>query len=189
MITSIVSSDPNFRPSDVKMAPTRDLLQRLAQPDHRPHAAQPCDPNRNRVYGRVYRITYDGRPLSKSPQIEGATIPQLLDALKSPEDRVRYRARLELSSRKTEDVLAATSDWISKFDKNDKDYEHHLLEGLWVHQNHNVANRDLLKKVLAPRTARQGGGDTRVVLSLRSDFRFARNPQGTGGRQISARSA
>ena len=50
---------------------------------------------------------------SEQPLLES----ELLDALKSPEDRVRYRARLELTSRKTEEVIAATSDWIGKLDK------------------------------------------------------------------------
>src|SRR5439155_4025339 len=142
----ISSTDPNFRPSDVKMGPDGAIyFSDWHNPiiGHMQHNLR--DPNRNRTYGRVYRITYEGRPLSKSPKIDGATIPQLLEALKSPEDRVRYRARLELTSRKTEDVIAATADWISKLDPKDADYEHHVLEGLWVHQNQNVANRDLLK--------------------------------------------
>ena len=46
-----------------------DLLHRLAQPDHRPHAAQPA---RSRaataMHGRVYRVTYEGRPLEKPAQ-------------------------------------------------------------------------------------------------------------------------
>jgi putative heme-binding domain-containing protein len=128
------------------------------------------DPNRNRVYGRVYRITYEGRPLSKSPKIEGASIPQLLEALKNPEDKVRYRARLELTSRSTDDVVKATSDWLAKLDRNDKDYEHHVLEGLWVHQSQNVANRDLLKKALASPDHRARAAATRVLCYQRDFF-------------------
>jgi len=160
----IWSTDVNFRPSDVKMGPDGAIyFSDWHNPiiGHMQHNLR--DPNRNRVYGRVYRITYDARPLSKTPKIEGATVEQLLDNLKNPEDRVRYRTRLELSSRKTEDVIAATSNWIAKLDKKDADYEHHLLEGLWVHQNHNVANRDLLKKVLAAQDGRARAAATRVL--------------------------
>ncbi len=167
----VVSSDPNFRPSDVKMGPDGAIyFGDWHNPiiGHMQHNLR--DPNRNRTYGRVYRITYDGRPLSKSPKIDGATIPELLDALKSPEDRVRYRARLELSSKKTDDVIKATTEWIAKLDKADANFEHNLLEGLWVHQNHNVANRDLLKKVLACQDGRARAAATRVLCYQREQI-------------------
>ena len=41
-------------------------------------------------------ITYEGRPLLKPAKIDGEPIDKLLDLLKEPEDRVRYRARIEL---------------------------------------------------------------------------------------------
>ena len=160
----VSSTDPNFRPSDVKMGPDGAIyFSDWHNPiiGHMQHNLR--DPNRNRTYGRVYRITYDGRPLSKAPKIDGATIPELLDVLKHPEDRVRYRARLELSSRKSEDVIAATAVWIDKLDKTDAEYEHHVLEGLWLNQNHNVANRDLIKKVLASPDHRARAAAARVL--------------------------
>lgn len=160
----VSSTDPNFRPSDVKMGPDGAIyFSDWHNPiiGHMQHNLR--DPNRNRVYGRVYRITYDGRPLSKAPKIDGAPIPQLLEILKHPEDRVRYRARLELSARNSDDVIRAAAYWISKLDKSDKDYEHHVLEGLWVHQNHNTANRDLIKKVLASPDHRARAAAARVL--------------------------
>ena len=169
---SIVSStDPNFRPSDVKMGPDGAIyFSDWHNPiiGHMQHNLR--DPNRNRTYGRIYRITYEGRPLSKSPKIDGATIPELLNVLKNPEDRVRYRARIELGSRKTEDVIAATTEWIGKLDKKDADYEHNMLEALWVHWNHNVANRDLLKKVLASPDHRARAAATRVLCYQREQI-------------------
>ncbi len=167
----IVSSDPNFRPSDVKMGPDGAIyFSDWHNPiiGHMQHNLR--DPNRNRIYGRVYRITYDGRPLSKSPKIDGATVPELLNVLKSPEDRVRYRARLELGARNTDEVIKATSEWLDKLDKADKDYEHHVLEGLWVHQNHNTASRDLLKKVLASPDHRARAAATRVLCYQREQI-------------------
>lgn len=167
----VVSTDPNFRPSDVKMGPDGAIyFSDWHNPiiGHMQHNLR--DPNRNRVYGRVYRITYDGRPLSKPAKIDGATIPELLDALKSPEDKVRYRARLELSSRPSDDVIKATTAWLGKLDKTDKEFEHHQLEGLWVHQNHNVANRDLLMKVLASPDHRARAAATRVLCYQREQI-------------------
>ena len=51
------------------------------------------DPSRDRTHGRIYRVTYEGRPLLKPAKIAGEPIDKLLDLLKEPEDRVRYRAR------------------------------------------------------------------------------------------------
>ena len=60
------------------------------------------DPRRDRVHGRIYRVTYEGRPLLKPAKIAGEPIERLLDLLKEPEDRVRYRAKIELSGRNTQ---------------------------------------------------------------------------------------
>ena len=48
------------------------------------------------------------RPVGLAPApIAGQPIPALLERLKEPEDRVRYRAKIELSGRDTREVLAA----------------------------------------------------------------------------------
>src|SRR4029450_5971722 len=98
----------------------------------------PPDPNWNKTYGRVYRVTYEGRPLLKPAPIAGQPIEKLLDLLKEPEDRVRYRARIELSARDTGEVIAATQKWLASLDKSTANYEHLTMEALWLHQQHNV---------------------------------------------------
>ena len=62
---------------------------------------------------------------------------------------VRYRARIELGARDTDKVMGALKKWMAKLDKKDPNYEHNLLEALWLHQSHNVVNRGLLAQVLA----------------------------------------
>jgi len=68
--------------------------------------------------------------------------------LEHPVDGVRYRTRIELSERKTKDVIAACQKWVKKWDPAKKEHAHHLLEALWVHQQHNVRDGELLGKVL-----------------------------------------
>jgi HEAT repeats len=68
--------------------------------------------------------------------------------LKEPEDRVRYRTKIELSARDTPAVLAALQTWIDRLDPKDPHYEHHMMEALWVHQWHNRVNETLLKRML-----------------------------------------
>ncbi len=160
----VYSSDPNFRPSDIKIGPDGaiwfiDWHNTII--GHLQHAIR--DPNRDRTHGRIYRITYEGRPLLKPVKIAGEPIEKLLDVLKEPEDRVRYRARIELGGRDSDQVTAAARKWIANLDKNDPNYEHNVLEGLWVFQSHNVVNEELLKRVLGSPDFRARAAATRVL--------------------------
>ncbi|MGH9678228.1 MAG: HEAT repeat domain-containing protein, partial [Candidatus Acidiferrum sp.] len=120
-------------------------------------------PSRDRTHGRVYRVTMEDRPLSNSPVIAGEPIEKLLDLLKAPEDRVRYRAKIELGGRDSDKVIAATNHWAANLDKSDPNYEHHMLEALWVHQYHNIVDVDLLKRMLGSPEARARSAATRVL--------------------------
>ncbi|HZN34734.1 MAG TPA: HEAT repeat domain-containing protein, partial [Pirellulaceae bacterium] len=82
-------------------------------------------------------------------KIAGEPVAKLLDLLKEPEDRTRYRARIELSGRPTGEVLAATKSWLASQNQSDPQYEHHALEALWLHQHHNVVDTSLLERMLA----------------------------------------
>ncbi|WP_406694003.1 PVC-type heme-binding CxxCH protein [Singulisphaera sp. Ch08] len=158
------SSDLNFRPSDVEIGPDGAIYFLDWQNPiigHMQHNLR--DPSRDRLHGRVYRITAEGRPLLKSPKIAGEPVETLLDLLKEPEDRVRYRVKTELGARPTEEVLAPISKWVASLDKTDPDYEHHVLEALWVHQYHNTVNIDLLKRVLRSPDFRARAAATRVL--------------------------
>ncbi len=66
------------------------------------------DPSRDRTHGRIYRVTCEGRPLLQPVKIAGEPIDKLLELLKQPEDRVRYRAKIELGGRDSDQVIAAT---------------------------------------------------------------------------------
>ena len=106
------------------------------------------DPNRDQIHGRIYRMTYEGRPLLTPPKVDGQPIAALLDVLKEPEDNLRLRAKLELGKHDAKEVIAATDKWLAGLDPKDPTYEHNRLEGLWVHQWHNVVDVALLKSVL-----------------------------------------
>ena len=53
---------------------------------------------------------------------------------------MRYRTRIELSSRNSDEVMTAVDKWLAALDKSDTNYEHSVLEALWVHQQHNVVS-------------------------------------------------
>ncbi len=160
----LYSTDPNFRPLDIEIGPDGAIYFTDWQNPvigHMQHNLR--DPSRDRVHGRVYRITYPSRPLLTPPAIAGEPIDKLLDLLKEPENRVRDRARIELSARESDAVIAAVQKWSAALDKGDPEYEHHLLEALWLHQSHNVVNVDLLKRLLASPDFRARAAATRVL--------------------------
>ena len=164
----LLSSDPNFRPADVETAPDGSVYFVDWQNPiigHMQHNLR--DPSRDRKHGRVYRVRHTQRDLLKPAKIAGESLPNLLQLLKSPEDRVRSRARIELGSRPTADVLAAAKAWLAQLDTNDPDFEHHRLEGLWLFQNHNVVNEELLKQVLRSPDFRARSAATRVLTAWR----------------------
>ncbi len=145
----IVSDDKNFRPVDMEFAPDGSLYVidwHNILIGHMQHNAR--DPLRDHTHGRVYRITYPSRPLVKPAKIDGASIEQLLDNLKLPEYRSRYRTRRELRGRDVNEVLSKLNKWVAGLDKKDPRYEHHLVEGLWVSWGLDKVDQNLLKKVL-----------------------------------------
>ena len=160
LIETDLSKNPNFRPSGVTVAPDgsiyfMDWSQMLI--GHLQHHLR--DPNRDHQHGRIYRITYEGRPLLVPKKVDGEPVAKLLELLKEPENDVRMRAKIELGKRDSKEVSAAVKQWINQLDPKDPAFEHHVLEGLWVHQWHNVVDLDLLKRVLKspePRARAQG---------------------------------
>jgi glucose/arabinose dehydrogenase len=162
------STDPNFRPGDIEVgADGAVYFVDWQNPiiGHMQHNLR--DPSRDKTHGRVYRVTAKGRDLVKPVAIAGQPIPALLAALKSPDDRVRHRARLELSARPTADVIAAAKSWLAGLDRADAEFEHHRLEGLWLSQAHNVVDLPLLKEVLASPDFRARAAAIRVLVAWR----------------------
>ena len=162
------STDANFRPADIEMAPDGSMYFVDWQNPiigHMQHNLR--DPSRDRIHGRVYRVTHKTRELSKPAKISGEPVEKLLDLLKSSEDRARHRTRIALSGLETKDVIPAAKKWIAALDKSDAEYEHHRLEGLWLHQSHNVLDVDLLKQVLRSPDFRARSAATRVLCAWR----------------------
>lgn len=145
----VFSSDPNFRPVDMEFAPDGSLYLidwSNVLIGHMQHNAR--DPLRDHVHGRIYRITYPSRPLIKPAKIVDASIDELLDNLKLPEYRTKYRTKRELRGRDSAEVLSKLKTWVTTLDKNNPEYEHNLLEALWVTWGLNKVDEQLLRQVL-----------------------------------------
>jgi azurin len=145
----IRSSDGNFRPTDaifgedgaLYIADWHNMII-----GHMQHNVR--DPNRDKVHGRIYRLVNTKKPLQKPVKIDGASMTQLLENFKHPDMYVRHRTRVEISERDTNEVIKATQDWVKQFNPSKKEDGIPMLEALWVHQQHNVRNTDLLDLVM-----------------------------------------
>ena len=160
----LTSEDKNFRPVDMEFAPDGSLYLidwHNVLIGHMQHNAR--DPLRDHTHGRIYRVTYPSRPLVQPANIAGAGINELLDNLKLPEYRTRYRTRRELRGRPASEVLSHIKAWVANLDKKDTRYQHHLLEALWVSWGLNQVDQTLLHQLLHAQNYRARAAAVRVV--------------------------
>ncbi|MCC7374263.1 MAG: c-type cytochrome [Verrucomicrobiales bacterium] len=183
----VSSTDPNFRPVDLEIAPDGSLYfvdWHNALIGHMQHSAR--DPNRDRDHGRIYRITYPARPLVTPALVAGADLNQLFENLKLPEYRSRYRTRRELRGRAASEVIPALKRWAAGLDRQDPRYEHHLCEALWVTWGFNAVDRGLLEQCLHARAHQARAAAVHVLRyahrqfpdSLAMFLRAANDPHG-----------
>ena len=155
----LTSTDRNFRPVDLEFAPDGSLYVidwHNILIGHMQHNAR--DPMRDKNHGRIYRITYPGRPLVKPAQIAGAPLATLLENLKEPESRTRYRTRREIRNHPVAEVLPAVKKWASA-----QTDIHAKLEALWVTWGMNAVDEPLLRELLASSDFRARAAAVRVL--------------------------
>lgn len=164
------SSDGNFRPADLELAPDGSLYfidWHNALIGHMQHNAR--DPNRSGDYGRIYRITYPSRELVKAPVIAGASIEQLFENLKLPEINARKRSQRELRGRKAKEVLPVAH----AFAKANAENELLVLEALWATWGQHQPSLDLLQTCLSAEDYRVRSAAVRVI---RHSLHLLENP-------------
>lgn len=145
----VQSKDPNFRPVDLEVAPDGSLFLvdwHNVLIGHMQHNAR--DPLRDHVHGRIYRITHKNRPLVNEAKIADANITELLNNLKLPEYRSRYRSKRALRKQPKEKVLNELDKWIKTLDLSSEEGQFYGLEGLWVYWGINQPNSLLIEKLL-----------------------------------------
>jgi putative heme-binding domain-containing protein len=134
-----------FRPVDINVGPDGAIyIADWYNPIIQHGEVDFFDPRRDQEHGRIWRVVAKNRPLVKKQKLGKAPVAELLEALKVPEDLTRLNARQVLKERGAGEVVPALAKWVGNLDKKDKEYEHHLLEALWVYQALEVVNQPLL---------------------------------------------
>jgi mono/diheme cytochrome c family protein/glucose/arabinose dehydrogenase len=157
-------SDKNFRPVDLEFAPDGSLYVadwHNVLIGHMQHNAR--DPLRDHAHGRIYRITYPSRPLVTPAKIADVRIDVLLDNLKLPEYRTRYRTKRELRGRDAEEVASKLKIWVANLNPEDKNFEHQRLEALWVSWGLNKIDAELLQQTLQSQDHKVRAASVRVL--------------------------
>jgi len=143
IVSPIISSSKTFRPVDVSVGPDGALYACdwfNAVIGH--YQASYADPRRDRSHGRIWRITAQGRPTVKQPDLVAMSEAELFAQLGSPERWTRYHARRLLFYRPTDKVGAAVDAFIAK-DRGDEQ----ALESLGVLQSHGLVRPALLERL------------------------------------------
>jgi glucose/arabinose dehydrogenase len=169
------SADPNFRPVDLEVGPDGALyVADWHNPliGHMQHHLR--DPSRDHEHGRIYRVSVPGRAPSSRVPIAGRPVAELVELLGHREDRVRYRARIELSGRGRDAVVRAARAWAASLlgavaADAGSEREHRLLEALWLQQQHGVLDEVLLERLLTSPDPRARAAAVRVLRHMRRD--------------------
>ncbi|MFO0424373.1 MAG: heme-binding protein, partial [Planctomycetia bacterium] len=161
------STDKHFRPVDPQIGPDGALwFGDWANPliGHMQYSQR--DPNRDKKHGRIYRLVSTTKPLVVPETQAGKPTAAVLDQLKSPEWRTRYRARAELQSRPKADVLAAAGEWVAR-NASDPAIDRLTMEQLWLQQSFHAVDGRLLEKMLTAKTPDARAAATRLLADER----------------------
>ncbi len=169
----LYSSDSRFRPVDIEVGPDGAVyLVDWQNPliGHMQHHLR--DPSRDKAHGRVYRVRMKDRELLDPIPIAGHPVMELIDLLREPDDRVRYRTRIELSGRDSEAVTFAAGSRRGAAEQladrpQTPESEHFLLELLWLQAQHDVFDQPLCEALLSSEVMEVRAASVRLLRSMR----------------------
>ena len=167
----------NFRPVDIKIGPDGALyVADWSNPIIQHGEVDFRDPRRDKVHGRIWRITYKDRPLTPFPELMKGTNRELLEQLLSPHRFVRQQAQRVLTERGTA-ILPQLHQWAATLNAEDD-----LLQALWMYQAIDVPQFELLTRLLETK-------DGRIRAAAVRTLRFWQNRTPNGRQLLTARLA
>jgi putative heme-binding domain-containing protein len=170
-LPSIIETKNNvFRPVEVRSGPDGALyVADWYNPIIGHYSASYRHPDRDKEHGRIWRVTYQDRPLVKSASLANATVSDLLEQLDSPERWTSYQAKRLLFERETKEVTTALDAWVAKLKAGDAKDEYRRLQALAIYEAHETARPELLKSLLRSPDARIRAYATRTLSTWARD--------------------
>lgn len=158
------SKHRNFRPVDVKIGPDGAIYivdwynpVTCHQDDAYRH------PERDKAHGRIWRVSSKTAQPIRPPNLNEASVEQLVEQLKSPEHWTRYQAKRALTTRDTKATAKALDKWVRGLDPKDAQYEHYLFSALGAYATIEVVEPRLLNRLLNAADPRARAYACRIV--------------------------
>jgi len=153
-----------FRPIDIKMGPDGAIyIADWYNPIIQHGEVDFRDARRDHTHGRIWRVTYRGRPLVQRQKLSKLSSPALLELLKSPEGWTRHHAKRVLSERAEPEIDTQLVAWLRGLDAQSPKYEQHMLEGVWLCQSRRNPQPALLLQLLQAQDPRVRAAATRII--------------------------
>ncbi|HET6247399.1 MAG TPA: PVC-type heme-binding CxxCH protein [Tepidisphaeraceae bacterium] len=145
----ITTKDRAFRPIDIKMGPDGAIyIADWYNPIINHGEVDFRDPRRDHTHGRIWRVTAKGIDPLKVTRLGKAPIAELLEALRSPEEFTRMRAKATMRERGGPAVTPALAEWVKNISSRSPEADRDRLEALWTYESVDVVEPALLDRVL-----------------------------------------
>jgi putative heme-binding domain-containing protein len=165
----IRSSATSFRPIDVKQGPDGALyIADWSNPIIQHGEVDFRDPRRDKVHGRIWRVTFKNHPIAKKQNFQKLKNEALFNILLTDNQYDKRQARRVLHERKRE-ILPDLKKWLAQHEEN----EIAQLEALWLHDAVDVVNATLLMLTLEANDARVRTAAMRVLSHWHDRLRTA----------------
>lgn len=158
----IKSNHVAFRPIDVKQGPDGAIyIADWYNPIIQHGEVDFRDPRRDHTHGRIWRVTYTGKPTLKPVDFTKLSTADLLKAVERPNQDARTQAKVVLKERGVK-ILSSLDNWIAATQDNPQ----LQLEGLWIYQSLGRVQPELLERCLTATDHRVRAAAVRVTGQL-----------------------
>lgn len=165
----IKSNHVAFRPIDVKLGPDGAIyVADWYNPIIQHGEVDFYDPRRDRVHGRIWRVSHKGTPPTPRHQLIEASSADLVKQLESNERYTRHFAKRVLKERalhdgKKDEILAALGTWYRSLDNSSALHSRHQIEALWMYQALDTYEPVVLQQCLRSQDHNLRAAATRVL--------------------------
>ncbi len=161
----IKSNHVAFRPIDVKQGPDGAIyIADWYNPIIQHGEVDFRDERRDHTHGRIWRITYTGKPTLKNVDLTKLSTTELLQKVTTANRYSRGQAKVVLKERGAK-ILPEVDSWVAGLPKDDQ-LDTLTLEALWIHQSFGRLEPTLLGRCLSSKDHRVRAAATRVIGQL-----------------------